>query len=278
MVGVFLSHNTVDKVFARKLGEHLTNYGIKVWIDEAEIKVGEPLVRKISQGIQEMQYLAVILTPDSVSSSFVQKELELAITSEITGQTLKVLPILYKECEIPFFLKDKLYADFRNDFDMGFQKLLDVFFTKNFFDQIIDVVRNGAKEEFDAYKKLPKIYQVGLDKYFTKNGSAKHRILNVLKKSGGRGWVISNEGNPSTYEGLEAKVTKFSGDSAQVITTEYWYLRWYCIKEEKYKYIYNVKNKQDYVVLRLPNGIWKIEVNAYPESEAIGEPIQELLG
>ncbi len=278
MAGVFLSHNTVDKEFARKLGRFLLDYGVKVWIDEAEIKVGESLIRKISQGIQEMEYLAVILTPSSVSSGWVQKELELAITSEITGKMLKVLPVLYKECDIPFFLKDKLYADFRDDFNTGFQRLLNVFIPETLFDEILGAVRGGAKEEFNAYMKLPTIDLIGIDQYFTKDGSARRRVVNVLKRCGERGWIISNKGNPSTYELLEAKVVRFSGDSAHVTTTEYWYLRWFCPKEERYTYIYNVKNKQDYVLFRVSDGVWRIEVNAYPESEAIGEPIQKLLG
>lgn len=33
---------------------------------------------------------------------------------EINTKTVKALPILYQDCEIPGFLKDKLYADFRS--------------------------------------------------------------------------------------------------------------------------------------------------------------------
>jgi len=48
------------------------------------------------------------------------------MTEEINGRRVKVLPILLKECDIPPFLKDKFFADFRNKshFDREFKKLL----------------------------------------------------------------------------------------------------------------------------------------------------------
>ena len=62
MSGVFLSHNSEDKSFVRKLATDLRRYGVKVWLDEAELKVGDSLVDKISSGISDMQFLAVILS------------------------------------------------------------------------------------------------------------------------------------------------------------------------------------------------------------------------
>ncbi|MCG9963222.1 toll/interleukin-1 receptor domain-containing protein [Shewanella cutis] len=45
---VFLSHNHKDKAFVRKLARDIDAHGIKVWIDEAEMKIGDSLVQKIS--------------------------------------------------------------------------------------------------------------------------------------------------------------------------------------------------------------------------------------
>lgn len=124
---VFLSHNSQDKLFARRLASDLRSAGAKVWIDEAEIQLGDSLIDKISRGIDSTDYLAVILSPSSVKSKWVKRELDVAINQEINGKKIKVLPLLYKECDLPSFLMGKLYADFRDQekYNEAFSLVLD---------------------------------------------------------------------------------------------------------------------------------------------------------
>jgi hypothetical protein len=114
-VGVFISHNSADKVFARRLASDLSAAGARVWIDEAEIKVGDSLIERIRKGIDTMDYIAVVLTPTSVSSEWVRKELDIAMNREIEEKRVTVLPLLVHDCELPSFLKGKKYADFRQE-------------------------------------------------------------------------------------------------------------------------------------------------------------------
>lgn len=126
MISVFLSHSSKDKFFARKLAETLSSYDVRVWIDEAELKIGDSLVGKISTAIDKADFVAAILSHNSVRSNWVTKELQLAMTQEIEGRRVKVLPILIERCEIPEFLSDKVYADFTDpdDSDGPLSKLL----------------------------------------------------------------------------------------------------------------------------------------------------------
>ncbi len=110
---LFLSHSHADKAFVDRLAERLRASQVRTWVDEVETLVGDSLIEKIERGIAAMEYLGVVLSPDSVESEWVQRELKLALTLEISHKRLKVLPILYRDCEIPGFLKDKKYADFR---------------------------------------------------------------------------------------------------------------------------------------------------------------------
>lgn len=112
---IFLSHNWNDKPFARRLAADLSDLGVRVWLDEAEIQLGDSLIEKIRSGIDEVDFVAVILSPDSVQSSWVQHEIDVAMNQEIEGKSVKVLPLLYRKCELPGFLKGKLYADFSDD-------------------------------------------------------------------------------------------------------------------------------------------------------------------
>lgn len=126
MPSVFLSHSSKDKFFAQKIAETLRLYGVTVWIDEAEIKIGDSLIDKISKAIDAVDYIAVLLSHNSVNSPWVQKELQIAMTKEIGEKTVIVLPILIEQCPIPPYLSDKLYADFTDaeNFEAPLSKLL----------------------------------------------------------------------------------------------------------------------------------------------------------
>lgn len=112
---IFLSHNSKDKTFVRRLYHDLANKGVKAWLDEAEIKPGDSLITKITAAINEMDYLGVVLSNNSVQSEWVQREVNMALNQEIHGKRVKVIPLLLQECKIPGFLLDKSYIDFRHD-------------------------------------------------------------------------------------------------------------------------------------------------------------------
>jgi hypothetical protein len=124
MHNIFLSHTSTDKPFTRILAESLKNVGITVWIDEAEIKVGDSLIEKIRDGIDSVDYFGIILSPFSVKSDWVKKELDVAMNQEIENKKVKVIPILHKKCDLPGFLKGKKYADFTTSFTEGYNELM----------------------------------------------------------------------------------------------------------------------------------------------------------
>lgn len=112
---LFLSHNWRDKPFVKRLARDLTIRGAKVWLDTVKIRVGESIISKISDGVQECEFLIVVLSANSVQSNWVKTELRLVMTQELTLGKTKVIPLLYQDCEVPPFLVDKRYADFRED-------------------------------------------------------------------------------------------------------------------------------------------------------------------
>ncbi|OSN07586.1 molecular chaperone Tir [Lonsdalea britannica] len=135
-ISIFLSHNNNDKAFVRKLAYDLENHGVRCWLDEAEMKIGDSLMTKIRQGIDNVDYFAVILSPNSISAPWVTNELDVAMNQQINGKNIKVLPIMLKECEPPGLLLGKLYGDFRDEknYENSFEKLIKsmgIVFNKN---------------------------------------------------------------------------------------------------------------------------------------------------
>lgn len=122
---VFISHSSKDKVFAEKLSRDLLKLDLCVWLDKWEIKVGDSLISKISSGLSESDYLIIILSNNSVLSEWVSRELNYSLLEEINNSKVKVLPVIIDNCNVPVFLRDKLYADFRNDYQSGFNAVVE---------------------------------------------------------------------------------------------------------------------------------------------------------
>jgi hypothetical protein len=124
---VFICYSSKDRDFAQKLAKDLTTYGIMVWYDEYEIKVGDSITEKISKALQECDYLCIILSPDSVNSEWVKRELSVALLDELDHKRVKVLPILWKDCQVPPLIQDKRRANFSHIYEKGLEELLDRF-------------------------------------------------------------------------------------------------------------------------------------------------------
>lgn len=121
---IFISYSSVDRIYAEKLAHDLRTWGVSVWWDEWEIKVGDSLTTKIQQALTSSAWLAVILTPNSVNSSWVEGELAAALAREFETRKVVVLPLLFRDCQLPAFLHDKKHADFRSSYDTGLKQLL----------------------------------------------------------------------------------------------------------------------------------------------------------
>ncbi len=128
---------------------------------------------------------------------------------------------------------------------------------------LVDIVTKANQAEFEAYRKLPKIETAELLKYRTESGSGYLRIYNVLVQHSKKGWTIGNEGNPSGFTQQKVWIESMSNDKAVVKSQEYWYLRWFEIPTQLYRYIYNEENEQT-KTLELIDGEWKVSSVFYP--------------
>lgn len=108
----------------KALAEALLGHGFKVWLDEWDLEVGDSIVQNIQDGLQRCEFVAVWLTESSIHSGWAAKEWQSKVFSEVSTKKISVLPLLAEDCDVPFFLSDKKYADFRTSFDHGLAQLL----------------------------------------------------------------------------------------------------------------------------------------------------------
>lgn len=127
MNSVFISYSSKDRNLASKLATDLKSRGLNVWYDQWELKVGDSLISRIGAGIRVQDYLIVILSKASVKSPWVMKELSAGLIRELEEKRVVVLPLVIEDCDIPPLLSDKIYADFRENYSSGLNRLLDVF-------------------------------------------------------------------------------------------------------------------------------------------------------
>ena len=92
--------------------------GFGVWVDEWSLRFGDSLLEKIGEAIEQSDRLIVFLTPNSVDSNWVRKEvaagivMELAEEKGVDGNAFVVPVLLQPVAKIPFTLRDKLFCDF----------------------------------------------------------------------------------------------------------------------------------------------------------------------
>lgn len=120
---IFLSHTRADKDVARDLYHYLTARGIRAWLDEAEIQYGASILDTIADTINQIDYLAVLMSPASVTADWVSRELQLAAFAQQLDLKPQVLGILVEDCDAPAFLATRLYFDLRTDRSSEMERL-----------------------------------------------------------------------------------------------------------------------------------------------------------
>ncbi len=120
----FISHSSRDKPFVRRLASDLFANGVRVWLDEQQILVGDSVPEKIAQGLASSDFFLLVVTESSSSSPWVKKELSHALVAEIEQKKVTVLPLRIDNAPVPETVTEKLYAAFRSSYEVGFKSLL----------------------------------------------------------------------------------------------------------------------------------------------------------
>ncbi|HJZ59028.1 MAG TPA: TIR domain-containing protein [Gemmataceae bacterium] len=123
---LFVSYSGEDREFARLLADDLQRAGVNVWLDTTQLRVGEGVVEGLPDAIRSADSFAVVLSPDAIASPWVKRELGIAMSKPDAGQLPRIIPILYRPCELPRSIRGYKYVDFsgRRDYSEGFQDLL----------------------------------------------------------------------------------------------------------------------------------------------------------
>ncbi len=116
----FLSYAREDAEFVLRLAKDLRAGGAGVWVDQLDIAPGQRWDRAVEDALAKCLQLVVILSPAAVESTNVMDEVSLALED---GKT--VVPVLHRQCKIPFRLRRLQYVDLSLDYKAGHDRLLE---------------------------------------------------------------------------------------------------------------------------------------------------------
>ena len=66
---VFISYSHADKDLARSLAAALQDRGVRTWIDEGELRIGDSIIERIATAIAEIGFFLVLVSESSRSSN-----------------------------------------------------------------------------------------------------------------------------------------------------------------------------------------------------------------
>jgi hypothetical protein len=93
--------------------------GANVWLDQLDIQPGQRWARAVQDALNNSPRLIVILSPSSASSTNVEDEVTFALEEHKT-----IIPVLYRDCKVPFQLRPFQYVDFRTDYARALDVML----------------------------------------------------------------------------------------------------------------------------------------------------------
>jgi len=101
-----------------RLAADLRAAGASVWIDQLDIGPGQLWDRAVQSALESSPSVLIILSPASVNSDNVMDEINFAL-----DQKKALIPVLYRDCDIPFRVRRFQHLDFRTEYDRMLQEL-----------------------------------------------------------------------------------------------------------------------------------------------------------
>ena len=111
---VFVSYGHEDAGWVRVLAGNLHRAGFDVFLDEWELVGGDRVTGRLEEGIRGSANGVLVVSPDSLSRPWVREEHEALLRQAVEQPgRRRLIPVLYADAELPVFLANRLWVDFR---------------------------------------------------------------------------------------------------------------------------------------------------------------------
>ncbi len=122
---IFICHSPNEKEFVDSLVVQLARHNVNIWIDLWQLADGDSLNKIIQEEVQGTSALLVILSKNSTASEWCKNDLSSDTVRELEKKNVVVMPVMFEDCDVPEFVRGKLFADFRTDCDDGLSTIVE---------------------------------------------------------------------------------------------------------------------------------------------------------
>jgi TIR domain len=124
---VFLSHSSKDRDFVVRLARVLRRHKVGYWYSATHIAGAKQWHDEFGRALARCTWFLVVLTPDSVRSQWVKRELLFALNEQRYSE--RIIPVLRRPCEysrLSWTSPEFQIVDLTRNFDVGCRQLLRV--------------------------------------------------------------------------------------------------------------------------------------------------------
>lgn len=167
---IFISHATTDDKLATYLANRLDDLGIHVWVDHKDISPGDDFVSRIEDALSNATHVLLLLSTQSVASSWVREERNIAQLFAIEGAK-RLIPILapgFSLDQIPHLLKTRVYIDL-NKIDLD-----------EAIDMILVAIGEEEKRSASASQQTSELFVESIDVLQAKNSRSRDVAIEIL--------------------------------------------------------------------------------------------------
>jgi len=110
---VFVSYGHEDAAWVGVLAANLHRAGFDVFLDQWELVGGDRVTGRLEDGIRGSVSGVLVVSPHALSRPWVRQEYEALLRQAVEDPGRRLIPVLYRDAELPPFMANHQWVDFR---------------------------------------------------------------------------------------------------------------------------------------------------------------------
>src|SRR5262245_33934944 len=238
---IFISHASKDDDFVKELRTALESHRLPVWVDSRDLRGGAKLAPEIEQAIETARQTIVVLSPNTINSPWVRKEIQqaLAVEKRRGNEGYRVIPLLLPGVE------PSALALWFDEEPVGIKVELKVGGISEALPQILAALGERSPTDYQPPEPLP---QKLVEELLFRLSDPKVETIDGKPRASATATLVYEPADAASRK-VESKRFSFTAPLGPIETDE---LRWYL--EEFFRWPVGVfKERAEGVAARLPD-------------------------